>query len=895
MKEGFLSEEARVIEQSLKNMRTHENWEQILEKVEHANKLNVHLSKKFYDMQLLAAGKLGRGDLCYKLLEDILSSGQAPTIGTLLVALSSMRQSNIFSNKSEIDNLYHKLEASPLILMGGMKEIPISFYGSFARIYLKGGYVEEGEKLWEKMKQMDSNNLMDNRNWFVLMELEDKKERDFHKTLEMLKKLNSECDEQVTKDMAVLLAQMLNDELRMEDMSSLVSFVRKEGIEMKPVFFSQVIEFQASHGRVEDLCETLLLLFERAGPTDSDTGVLANLLDFLGKKNKVREAKLVYEETLRLYRSPEKSLKTNIGKNDFFFSMMLKAMGANKEHAYMEKVLEDIKSLGVEMGTRCFNILIFAHGMVDRNFEKVDRLVSEMKKKGIPFDAATYTTLANIGKNRKSFDSAISMGNKMRDSNQKISSKSLSPLVSAHAEKGEIELALKYFNSILEIKEVPYSRAFRDIILHYLTHDSFKQGYKYYRLMQESFSLEPPLAVSHAILTHCPHSKVEFFAHKFLSSGVLKPSVTFYNILINRYGEMGDFEKCISLFQQIKREFSPDAVTYKSIISKAVKCNRLEHVEGIYKEMCSKYSPPGDQYSSCFWMDYLFKNQQRISEIEKNYKTSLQGLLRKNSLYLCVLFVSAGRSEDAFSVIEALKEKKVFLDYTFFSQMARNIGLLKSEKHLQRLLPMMPAEMYPNQRALVNCSLSTAFLRCRNLNEALKFSEKFLDKADSIDKKQLTEFFEEILSHYCSKDHESKVKHWLDRAVKSKSLSVKLVNQVLSYFSSRNMQDMIVKVFEICKDSHFCLDDTSFSFLFSSIKPSNLNSLIPACELLAKHGTLLFEESDLSNPLVNSLKPHIRDNYDKMRDAVSSQTRDSPIFAQDVLLLFGKIHSIFNS
>lgn len=553
----------------------------------------------------------------------------------------------------------------------------------------------------------------------------------------------------------------------------------------------------------------------------------------------------------------------------------------------MEKVLSQMKSLGLELTTYTYNILLYSFGDRLGDYTRTEQLVKEMEKKDIEKNSSTLIIMSDIERKRNKLDSFAEISEKAMKKQFFPSPKVLSNYIMSNALGGNINAAMETLQKLLEDNQVPSFDSCKALVTSIAKSGNFKLAYKYLRLMNERFSYKPNEATSVELLSCCPTFKLEKIRRIFVKKYFVKENSNIINnMLISRFGDEGDFEKATYYFDLMKKTNTADLLSYKTYISRALKNKRIELVDTVYQEMCFLYPPNDTQYRDCIFIDYLFNNTERINT-SKIYFKNWNSLLLKNFTYLSFLYIQAGDFQQSVYWLDQLGENKIFLDSNRSTFLLNNFGKTRNNDYLQKLLTYIPSYLF--DLSGVKFALCLAHIRVGNLLDCLSIFDSLINHSEVSFNQFKLEILNEIVTFHSNSGNDDGVEKWKQIAISNNLISLDLVNSLLKYYMKTKNLNASFEIMEISLSNKIYLDDTSFFYFFSTISSNKNENYLLAFEYFAKSGTLL-DETDLDSDLAKVISPILKlEHKNIFKDLYRLKPTDN-IFVGDVLNFLQEIH-----
>jgi len=228
---------------------------------------------------------------------------------------------------------------------------------------------------------------------------------------------------------------------------------------------------------------------------------------------------------------------------------------------------------------------------------------------------------------RKECAKALQCYEDMKVHGMKISLVILNTLIDACSRVGDMDSAAKLFRDMVELQCVPDLITYSTLIKGYCVRGDLDEAMELFGLMRKK-GIVPDAIVFNSLLDGCAKKQMpqlcEQVVQDMKDAGV-SPSNHSASILIKLYGRCKDLDAAFKVINEMPADhgFHANAAVYTCLMSACIANGRLDAA-----------------------MDLLLRMQkERVFPDEKTYSTLLRGVLRANSVELCLRVLNAALSQ----------------------------------------------------------------------------------------------------------------------------------------------------------------------------------------------------------------------------------------------------------
>ena len=890
-KVAFFKKKVLQLRNQLEDLNQEEKWEEIIELMEHVRERDTFISPSIYTLYMNAALKTKNVDLVLELLNESLEKEMNPYLGTLIKVLYFLSSKKAFKTKKEVDKLVSRVENAFLVnrekynQIYEQKEIdgyghstlrfqevtvPKEIYGCFSRLYLKIESFEESKAMYVKSLE---GGLPPEDFISIPYEIQYHSTLNVKQVMEQFYKEHKDSEADTVESILKAIILIANNLKLFSHIRFILEFLGSKNFKVPTEIFLRSLQDLSEFKLKEHIFPVFSVILKQC-PDE--------LCSLVGREIDLQAHNVKLQSTIFLYKSAFDFCSVNcpeLLKDPHLFNRMLKCAASWKDFSLVETVVSDMRKADTQLNSASYKILLFVHGILNMNECEFKRLISEMKEKNIPQDQEIATILS------KSFDTTSTHLEEEWSLNLECIS------IVRLAGEGDLENAVKKFKEIYKRHLIPTAPVFTALVENICKSGRFKEAFMYFRMMRIEHPQQQRIFLNNLLIDGCPPEKIDFFYDQIVTSTQAKPNISTLNIFLKKYGDAGDIQKALYVYEIICKTFGPDLKTFSHLFSRAIKCRKLSEVLSKYSDFVQAFKPEGPEYKECVWIDYLFNNTERIKMIDINYKGSVRNVVQRSLSGLAGLFASGGDLESASMVIDNMIKRRIKINHGSHIFLVRCLGLARDEHLLRKVIPLKHDEISESQVWNSKLTEAEAFAQCGNVNESLKIFRELELVKDKRVEKHIKQYFSVLLSHFSSNGDELALQEYLQKCISHGFLSTPSINSVLSFYHSQSDKSKLFDTFSLFEKHSLIPDDTSFSLIFSSIDPSDTSTLLQCTRTLALSGTLLLDPEDrLNSALAKSLEPHVQGNFSEMMKQVASVSKNEPIFASDVKNLLNAIN-----
>ena len=271
----FRGEDVYTVEETLLMWKKEMKWGNILQTMEHAKKSGVKVSNLYYDIYLYAASMKKKTDLVYDILEEMLSSGKKVVQGTLLLALSCLRNDEAYRRKEDYIRL-EKMFPENIILNENSPNPAQDLarvYSALMKTYVRAGFLSEAQRVWNSIRSSFRRSDIGEYGWVTYVELVYSRNGSVEEALSQIWEIHQETSKEMASELCLRLSNLCRYRRNYQGAEKVLFFMLEKKLPLSHHILSSVMEAQMQLGEKNRLINTVELLFENYSSTGMDTEV----------------------------------------------------------------------------------------------------------------------------------------------------------------------------------------------------------------------------------------------------------------------------------------------------------------------------------------------------------------------------------------------------------------------------------------------------------------------------------------------------------------------------------------------------------------------------------------------------------------------------------------------
>ena len=295
--------------------------------------------------------------------------------------------------------------------------------------------------------------------------------------------------------------------------------------------------------------DTAMLYFNHMRENDlRPTRIIYNsLMDIAVKNQKLKEALNLIEEMQ----------KDEISADGYTYCIILNGLKINESPESLVKlILEKIKKVldanQFRLDEALFNTLLdvcYKYELLDL----INYFYDVMRAKGITESPLTYSTLIKAYSKQQKFDKVMDVFDKMLENRVALNDMTYGTLIDACSKIGRMDFSMKIFNYLETLDSNMNSIIFTTMLKGYIKNEKFEDGVNFF-------------------------NRIRKYTH-------LNGMIITYNCALDLYVKKGDMDGCLKLFEELCGQFTPDIISYSTLIKGLTFGNRKSEAYLYLKKM----------------------------------------------------------------------------------------------------------------------------------------------------------------------------------------------------------------------------------------------------------------------------------------------------------------------
>jgi len=295
--------------------------------------------------------------------------------------------------------------------------------------------------------------------------------------------------------------------------------------------------------------ETAMIYFNHMKVNDVKPNriIYNSLMDLAVKDQKLKEALNLIEEMQ----------KDEISADGYTYCIILNGLKLNESSETLVKlILENIKKVlntnQFRLDEALFNTILDVCFKYDL-LESLSYFYDVMKAKGITESPITFSTLIKAYSKQQNFEKVMEIFDKMLENRIALNDMTYGTLLDACAKINRMDFSLRIFDYLEALNSNMNSIIFTTMLKGYIRNDQFDEAVKFF-------------------------NRVKKYVH-------LNGMIITYNCALDLYVRKADMDSCLKLFNELSTNFTPDIISYSTLIKGLTFNNRKTEAYEYVKKM----------------------------------------------------------------------------------------------------------------------------------------------------------------------------------------------------------------------------------------------------------------------------------------------------------------------
>ena len=880
--------EKRNIVENTKLINNKEKRESIKENLLNLESTQIQATPSMLNSFLLAATQNKNFPLVRKYMRKLFFElQQPPRIETTMSALS-LYFKNRFEDTEEVAQIFSKLKEMKQTISPA-SEYPPSLYRIISEIFLLQNQVESSKQVLEEAFQIYGEQeeeiqaaLLEHKYYVEGIEnLEEQiahlKNNGFHNSLPI-------------KNFYLYLIKFASKLMRTVDVDHFVSKVQKLGYMNLAYTQGYLISEFVEKKDKEKLEERLISMSKSFSYKNGDLLVLMEIIKTYGEKRKLENALYLFDVIFNCsgIKNLEK-VKENPSGILIFYSSLAKEFSYLNQYQVVDLIFNRLLDNGVPLDSISVAIFLHCFGTMEKNAEKVDRLMQIVEKQNVPVDE----TIASLSK--KIY---LSLSNKEKAEEwtktlQNIQSKK--PLINDNlvfqvCKSGDVVQAESMFRELLKQGSKPTFLSFKSIILMFSKREMFREAFFYYRLMIRNYKYTPTSQVSLYLLNCCPIERLVSLWKYFEVNNWINSNASVFESVIYRYSTFS-YNKAFKIYEEmIHRGLEPRILCYKHLVTSALCAQKDKIVMRVLKFLRSNEEQVKDQDKPYYLWIYLYlKDQPAIEKLldttnkTEQEKKDIYQILQSDFFFLISTFCSAGMPYKALHYYDFLLSLGAKSEDKVLVPIIKCLGECSNKESLDRFIEEKQIDLTNSSE--LRCAVACAYLKLNVLEAA----SLYIDYSN-LDGKMITALFD----FWSLSRNNEKILDLIETVKNQNKMTLQIANSILLFHKSMQDVEAIHSLFSYMISCNIRPDDTTFSIIFSILPPDETPKIVYYFKNLIRYGVLINNKP--KTPLSISLHPILKNKASKnaMWKTIVSMKKFYPLNVQDIRFLIDQVEQFAN-